>query len=206
MIRLPDPYTHPNEAPGFIVAGLTSNYPSFVETLPNGRVVEVANEAHYWGITLEYPELYFGEFQLVSNTLLTCAQQGKRLGVLLPHYEDYRVKQDTSTMAMAASQTGSSVVITNYTDSKLPFIGRFVKFTNCTKVYKITSAAKTGSTLTLGIFPNLHRETTISTKPIFNNIIFECYVENLDKFQESFSVDGVFESLRLSLRENIDDN
>lgn len=201
MIRLPDPYTDPGIAPGFQVASLTDNRPVFVDNLPSGRQLKTTSTAQQWGIVINYPELLFEEFQLVKTTLDRVESTGDTLGLILPHYELYTVKQDPSTMSIAAEQVGNTLVITNFTDNKVPFVGRFLKLTNSTKVYKIIGVEREVNTLTLTIYPNLAKKTTLTTKPVFNNIIFECSIEEVPS--EVFSTDGIFEDFSVALKESI---
>lgn len=203
MIRLPDPYTHPGVAPGFEIASLKDIRPVLVENLPNGRQIKTSSTAQYWALTIKYPALYFEEYQLITTVLNTVESTGDTLGLILPHYELYTVKQDPSTMSIAANQVGNLLKITNYTDSAKPFIGRFLKLTNSTKVYKIIGVDHNpiAKTLDLTLYPNLAKKTLSTTKPIFNNIIFECSIEEIP--EENFSSEGIFEEVSIPLRENI---
>lgn len=203
-IRLPDPYSHPNQVPGFEVASVTDNSPSYIERLPSGKILEVNNAAQYWSMTLNFPAMYTSEFLLIQSAIFSAKSSGDKISLILPHYEDYAIRQNTSTMSIASGQVGSTLVVTGYTDSKKPLVGKFIKLSNHTsKVYKVTSANKAGSTLTLGIYPNLAKKTSGVEKPIFNNVLFECWLENPNSITEVFSTDGVYEEFSLTFRENI---
>lgn len=202
-IRLPDPFVYPGLVPGFLSAPLVDNEPILQDTLPNGTVLEVESSTQYWSIAITYPELYEQEFRIINSAILQAKAGDGRIDVALPQFLTYRVQGDMSTTTIAAGQTGSSLVIGNWTATGLPFVGDLFKLTNGRKVYKITSVEvdTVNKTLTLGVYPKLMAQTTGVEKPEFNNILFSMKLVNRASSTETLNVDGLYEDVVIALRE-----
>ncbi|AFQ22291.1 distal tail protein [Pectobacterium phage My1] len=205
-MRLPDPFTHPGyEGLGFDSVALIDNDPVLRDELPNGKVSEVKNSAQYWGIDIQYPDMFPDEYAILSSTLLGYKSQRTTLEVVLPQYESFRVRGTTSAVTIASGQKGNKLVMGNVGSLEgEPKVGDLFKFSNHTKVYKITSFTKTSSTQwTLGLYPDIFKTTTGAEKPVFTGIVFTTKLMNGDSFRESLSHDGVYTGLSLQLREHI---
>lgn len=205
-MRLPDPFTHPGyDGLGFDSATLTDNDPVLREELPNGRVSEVRNSAQYWGIEIQYPDMFPDEYAILSSALLNYKRERTTLEVVLPQYEAFRVSGSTVGVNIAAGQKGSSIILNNInTLVGEPALGDLFKLSNHSKVYKIVSLDKTGiNQWTLGVYPDLFITTTGLEKPVFNGIMFQTKLINGDSFRESITHDGVYTGVSLQLREHI---
>lgn len=200
-IRLPDPFTHPGIAPGFLTADLIDNEPHIQDSLPNGSVLEVITSSQFWGINITYPELLKEEYITLSSHINKAKASDGVILVVLPQYFNMRVSSDTDTMMITAGQSGSSLEITNYNDSGKPYVGDLFKIKGQPKVYKITSVDREGSKLTLGLYPKLANVTTGSEKPEFNDIQFHMKMVNRTGIVEKMNADGLFEDVSLVLRE-----
>lgn len=202
-IRLSDPLTNPS-APGFTKATLINNLPTYQDRLPGGKVYSLQGEAQYWGIILTYEDLIPDEISIIEADLLKGIINGNRFQVILPHLENYRVSGDTNTTTITAGQQGANLVISNYNLTGIPKRGDIMSLSNHkNKVYKITSVNLTGTTLTLGIFPNLVAVTTGLEKPIFNNVLFTLVIDDPSAIQQTINETGLFDSFSLNLSEDI---
>lgn len=204
--RLPDPFTHPNIAPGFLTAPLVDNEPIFQDALPNGRVLELTAAAHFWSCTITYPDLLENEFRLVNSAVQKAKTGDGVIQLALPQFLNLRVTGDTETTSIAAEQTGSTLVITgaqNLTGN--PYVGDLFQLKGEPKVYKITSVSRSSDnrTLTLGLYPNLVRPTLTTDKPEFNNILFNMKLSNRSGLSENPNADGLYTGVSLQLRESL---
>lgn len=202
-IRLPDPLSQPG-APGFTSAKLLDNNPIYRERLPGGKIITLESAAQYWGVTLSYEELLPDEYDTILAAILESKSTGKFFSVLLPHKENYNVKGDPSNTIIMAGQEGNRLDISAFNLTGIPKKGDLIKLTNhCSKVYQIISASKTGSTLSLLLYPNLMKKTLGNEKPIFNNVLFQLALESPDKWDSTFSSEGTYNSFQLELAEAI---
>lgn len=204
-MRLPDPYTNPElSGLGFESVNLVDNDPMIRDELPNGKVREVKVSAQYWGINISYPELFPDEFAKLDSFILDYKRKGDYIDVLLPQYEAFRVRGDTSTVNIPAGQKGSTVMMdTKGTLRGLPKPGDLFKLSNHPKVYKITSITTAGNSWQLSIYPDLFITTTGSEKPVFNGILFRTKLMNGDSFGSTLNNNGTYSGISLSLRESL---
>lgn len=204
-MRLPDPYTNP-EYPGlgFESVNVVDNDPMIRDELPNGKVKEVKISAQYWGINISYPELFPDEYAFLDSKILEYKRTGDYLEVLLPQYEAFRVRGNGDAATIPAGQKGSILIINNagvFTGNPKP--GDLFKLSSHPKVYKITSFSKSGTTWTLGLYPDLFLTTTGSEKPVFNGILFRTKLMNADSFGSTLNNNGTYSGISLSLRESL---
>lgn len=204
-MRLPDPYTNPEYSGlGFESVTLVDNDPMIRDELPNGKVVEVKISAQYWGINISYPDLFPDEYAFLDAFLLEYKRTATYIDVLLPQYEAFRVRGDTSTVNIPAGQKGSQLLM----DSKgvltgRPKAGDLFKLSNHPKVYKITGIKVTGNTWALNLYPDLFITTTGSEKPVFNGILYRTKLMNGDSFGSTLNSNGTYSGISLSLRESL---
>ncbi|AXC41788.1 hypothetical protein RRK77_004450 [Salmonella enterica] len=204
-MRLPDPYTNPElSGLGFESVNLVDNDPMIRDELPNGKVREVKVSAQYWGINISYPELFPDEFAKLDSFILDYKRTGSYIDVLLPQYEAFRVRGDTSVVNIPAGQKGSTVIMdTKGTLRGLPKPGDLFKLSNHPKVYKITSINTAGNTWNISVYPDLFITTTGSEKPVFNGILFRTKLMNGDSFGSTLNSNGTYTGISLSLRESL---
>lgn len=203
-IRLPDPFTHPDVAPGFLKAPLIDNEPILQDELPNGKVVTTQSAAQYWGINISYPDLYEVEYRLVSQAINEAKRTGEPMLVVLPQYVNFRISGDVTKTNIAAGQKGSTIEITNISGLQgAPYIGDLFKLSTHPKVYKITGYTRSVDKITLNIYPDLFIETTGSEKPEFNNIMFQVKLTDRSSISEDINADGMYEGVSYSFRESL---
>ncbi|WCX68668.1 distal tail protein [Salmonella phage GSW6] len=204
-MRLPDPYTNPElSGLGFESVNLVDNDPMIRDELPNGTVREVKVSAQYWGINISYPELFPDEFAKLDSFILDYKRTGGYIDVLLPQYEAFRVRGDTSAVNIPAGQKGSTIMMdTKGTLRGLPEPGDLFKLSNHPKVYKITSINTAGNSWNLSVYPDLFITTTGSEKPVFNGILFRTKLMNGDSFGSTLNNNGTYSGISLSLRESL---
>lgn len=209
-IRLPDPLSSPG-APGFTSVQMVDNNPMYRERLPGGKVLTLSSSAQYWGVTLSYEDLFSEEYNLLMSEILKSKQHGALIEVLLPHKENFNAIGNFDNVTIAPMQKGSELVLQNYNilgDTPeikgVPKVGDIFKLTNhCSKVYTITESSLQGTTLKLGVYPNLMRETTGAEKPIFSAVLYQLSLEDPSTFNATFLPEGVYGSFSLALAESI---
>lgn len=202
--RLPDPFTHPGVAPGFLSAPLVDNEPLIQDELPNGEVLEVTTSTQFWSINITYPDLLDEEYRLISAAINKAKASDGVIQLALPQYLNLRVIGPTAPLSIAAGQVGNTLIIKNTNDLKgLPYVGDLLKLTNSHKVYKITSVDTdtTANTWTLGLYPSIAKVTDGTEKPIFNNILFNMKLINRGTITENLNADGLYENVSINLRE-----
>ncbi len=202
--RLPDPFTHPGVAPGFLTAPLVDNEPIFQDILPNGKVLELSSSAQYWGCTITYPELLENEFRVIAQAIHKAKNSDGVLQVALPQFLNPRVFGDMTTANIAAGQSGTSVIITDTGSlTGIPYVGDLFKLSGHAKIYKITDVSVSGTTWTLGVYPSLSRDTLATDKPEFNEILFNMKLTNRNSLSENPNADGFYTGVNLQLRESV---
>ena len=204
-MRLPDPYTNPElSGLGFESVNLIDNDPVIRDELPNGKVRETKVSAQYWGVTIQYPDLFPDEYTKLDTFLLEYKRTGAYIDVLLPQYEAFRVTGDTSLVSIPAGQKGSTIMMdTKGVLRNVPKAGDLFKLSNHPKVYKITSFSQVGNTWQLNVYPDLFITTTGSEKPVFNGILFRTKLMNGDSFGSTLNSNGTYSGISLSLRESL---
>ncbi|UCR80912.1 distal tail protein [Escherichia phage Lindwurm] len=204
-MRLPDPYTNPElSGLGFESVNLIDNDPVIRDELPNGKVNEVKVSAQYWGINISYPELFPDEYNVLDAFILEYKRTGSYIDVILPQYEAFRVRGNTSLVNIPAGQKGSNITM----DTKglligTPKPGDLFKLSNHPKVYKITSFNKSGNTWSINLYPDLFITTTGTEKPVFNGILFRTKLMNGDAFGSTLNNNGTYSGISLNLRESL---
>lgn len=204
-MRLPDPYTNPElSGLGFESVNLIDNDPVIRDELPNGKVNEVKVSAQYWGINISYPELFPDEYNVLDAFILEYKRTGSYIDVILPQYEAFRVRGNTSLVNIPAGQKGSNITM----DTKglligTPKPGDLFKLSNHPKVYKITSFNKSGNTWSINVYPDLFITTTGAEKPVFNGILFRTKLMNGDAFGSTLNNNGTYSNISLNLRESL---
>ncbi|WWD10808.1 distal tail protein [Escherchia phage Stokescottia] len=204
-MRLPDPYTNPElSGLGFESVNLIDNDPVIRDELPNGKVNEVKVSAQYWGINISYPELFPDEYSVLDAFILEYKRTGSYIDVILPQYEAFRVRGNTSLVNIPAGQKGSNITM----DTKglligTPKPGDLFKLSNHPKVYKITSFNKSGNTWSINLYPDLFITTTGAEKPVFNGILFRTKLMNGDAFGSTLNNNGTYSGISLNLRESL---
>lgn len=204
-MRLPDPYTNPElSGLGFESVNLIDNDPVIRDELPNGKVNEVKVSAQYWGINISYPELFPDEYNVLDAFILEYKRTGSYIDVILPQYEAFRVRGNTSLVSIPAGQKGSNITM----DTKglligTPKPGDLFKLSNHPKVYKITSFNKSGNTWSINLYPDLFITTTGAEKPVFNGILFRTKLMNGDAFGSTLNNNGTYSGISLNLRESL---
>ncbi|AHN83569.1 distal tail protein [Escherichia phage vB_EcoS_FFH_1] len=204
-MRLPDPYTNPElSGLGFESVNLIDNDPVIRDELPNGKVNEVKVSAQYWGINISYPELFPDEYNVLDAFILEYKRTGSYIDVILPQYEAFRVRGNTSLVNIPAGQKGSNITM----DTKglligTPKPGDLFKLSNHPKVYKITSFNKSGNTWSINLYPDLFITTTGAEKPVFNGILFRTKLMNGDAFGSTLNNNGTYSGISLNLRESL---
>lgn len=205
MIRLPDPFTHPGQAPGFQKAPLIDNEPLLQEEMPSGKVLQINNiSAQYWSTRIEYPELYDDEYRIVMSAILEAKRTNQPLEIVLPQYVQYRIRGDFSQAQIIAGQQGNTVQITATDDIiGAPHVGDLFKLDTHSKVYMITGFSRIGNIITLNIYPDLFIMTTGAEKPVFNNISFSMKLMGRDMITHEMNADGMYEGVSFSFRESV---
>lgn len=203
-IRLPDPFTHPDDAPGFLTAPLVDNEPIIQDELPNGKVLTVQSSAQFWSVNITYPDLYELEYRLVSSAINEAKRTNDHINVVLPQYSTFRVSGDLSAVSVPAGQKGSTLELTGTSHLKgAPYIGDLFQLDSHPKVYKITGYKKDVDKITLYIYPDLFIETLGTEKPVFNNIIFQMKQVGRESLTENINADGMYEGIAYSFRESL---
>lgn len=203
-IRLPDPFTHPDQAPGFLKAPLVDNEPILQDELPNGKVLTVQNAAQYWSVNITYPDLYELEYRLVSQAINEAKRTNEAMHIVLPQYSTFRVSGNLATTSIASGQKGNTIEIDNAGHLVgAPYIGDLFQLSTHPKVYKITGYKKEGNKITLNIYPDLFITTTGQEKPVFNNIMFQMKLIDRSSITEDINADGMFEGVSYSFRESL---
>ncbi|WBF69807.1 DNA polymerase I [Klebsiella phage KPP2018] len=204
-MRLPDPYTNPElSGLGFESVNLIDNDPVIRDELPNGKVNEVKVSAQYWGINISYPELFPDEYSVLDAFILEYKRTGSYIDVILPQYEAFRVRGNTSLVNIPAGQKGSNITMdTKGLLTGTPKPGDLFKLSNHPKVYKITSFNKSGNTWSINLYPDLFITTTGAEKPVFNGILFRTKLMNGDAFGSTLNNNGTYSGISLNLRESL---
>ncbi len=203
-IRLPDPFTHPDEAPGFLKAPLVDNEPILQDELPNGKVLQTKSSAQFWSVNITYPDLYELEYKLVSSAINEAKRTGDTLEIVLPQYVNFRVLGDLTATSIAAGQKGSTLEITNIAGIQgAPYLGDLFKLSTHPKVYKITGFQRSGDKISLNIYPDLFIETTGHEKPVFNAIPLQVKQMGRSSTTEDINADGMYEGISYSFRESL---
>ncbi|UPW38327.1 distal tail protein [Escherichia phage vB_EcoS_ESCO30] len=204
-MRLPDPYTNPElSGLGFESVNLIDNDPVIRDELPNGKVNEVKVSAQYWGINISYPELFPDEYSVLDAFILEYKRTGSYIDVILPQYEAFRVRGNTSLVNIPAGQKGSNITMdTKGLLTGIPKPGDLFKLSNHPKVYKITSFNKSGNTWSINLYPDLFITTTGAEKPVFNGILFRTKLMNGDAFGSTLNNNGTYSGISLNLRESL---
>lgn len=204
-MRLPDPYTNPElSGLGFESVNLIDNDPVIRDELPNGKVNEVKVSAQYWGINISYPELFPDEYSVLDAFILEYKRTGSYIDVILPQYEAFRVRGNTSLVNIPAGQKGSNITMdTKGLLTGIPKPGDLFKLSNHPKVYKITSFNKSGNTWCINLYPDLFITTTGAEKPVFNGILFRTKLMNGDAFGSTLNNNGTYSGISLNLRESL---
>lgn len=204
-MRLPDPYTNPElSGLGFESVNLIDNDPVIRDELPNGKVNEVKVSAQYWGINISYPELFPDEYSVLDAFILEYKRTGGYIDVILPQYEGFRVRGNTSLVSIPAGQKGSNITMdTKGLLTGTPKPGDLFKLSNHPKVYKITSFSKSGNTWSMNLYPDLFITTTGAEKPVFNGILFRTKLMNGDAFGSTLNNNGTYSNISLNLRESL---
>lgn len=204
-MRLPDPYTNPElSGLGFESVNLIDNDPVIRDELPNGKVNEVKVSAQYWGINISYPELFPDEYSVLDSFILEYKRTGSYIDVILPQYEAFRVRGNTSLVNIPAGQKGSNITMdTKGLLTGIPKPGDLFKLSNHPKVYKITSFNKSGNTWSINLYPDLFITTTGAEKPVFNGILFRTKLMNGDAFGSTLNNNGTYSGISLNLRESL---
>lgn len=204
-MRLPDPYTNPElSGLGFESVNLIDNDPVIRDELPNGKVNEVKVSAQYWGINISYPELFPDEYSVLDAFILEYKRTGDYIDVILPQYEAFRVRGNTSLVSIPAGQKGSNITMdTKGLLTGTPKPGDLFKLSNHPKVYKITSFNKSGNTWSINLYPDLFITTTGAEKPVFNGILFRTKLMNGDAFGSTLNNNGTYSGISLNLRESL---
>lgn len=204
-MRLPDPYTNPElSGLGFESVNLIDNDPVIRDELPNGKVNEVKVSAQYWGINISYPELFPDEYSVLDAFILEYKRTGSYIDVILPQYEAFRVRGNTSLVNIPAGQKGSNITMdTKGLLTGTPKPGDLFKLSNHPKVYKITSFNKSGNTWSINLYPDLFITTTGAEKPVFNGILFRTKLMNGDAFGSTLNNNGTYSNISLNLRESL---
>lgn len=204
-MRLPDPFVD-NIAPGFTGARLTDTDPIIYDELPDGSVLRVRVASQYWGLELTYPELFYQEYAYMSSFLAEAKRTSNPIEVLLPQYENFRVRGDQTALTIASGQKGSEIVIGNMSAvTGRPYIGDLFKLSGGSKVYKITTVTEDSGTdtMTLGLYPDLAHTTVFQETPIFNGVLFEMTLQDDNLPDDDPDVDGLYRGFVILLRENI---
>ncbi|AKY02259.1 hypothetical protein AEO54_269 [Vibrio phage vB_VorS-PVo5] len=203
-IRLPDPFTHPDEAPGFLKAPLVDNEPILQDELPNGKVLQTKSSAQFWSVNITYPDLYELEYRLVSSAINEAKRTGEKLEIILPQYVNFRVTGDIDATNIAAGQKGSTIEITGTNVLEgAPYLGDLFKLSTHPKVYKITGFKREDDKFILNIYPDLFIETTGNEKPVFNIVPLQVSLLGRDSITEDINADGMYESISYSFRESL---
>lgn len=203
-IRLPDPFTHPDEAPGFLKAPLVDNEPILQDELPNGKVLQTKSSAQFWSVNINYPDLYELEYRLVSSAINEAKRTGDTIEIVLPQYVNFRVTGDLTATDIAAGQKGNTLEITNIAGIQgAPVLGDLFKLSTHPKVYKITKFEKQGDKFILNIYPDLFIETTGNEKPVFNAIPLQVKQLGRESVTEDINADGMYEGVSYSFRESL---
>lgn len=200
IMRLPDPYTSA-AAPGFMSAKLLDVDPYLIDNMPNATVLKTKSAYQYWELELAYPDLTEYEYKILSTALANSKRLSEAIQVLLPQYEKYNVKGDTTTTTIADGQVGSTIEISSVGGLiGRPNVGDLFKLSSGHKVYKIVEVTVAANSWQLGIYPQLEKPTN-NSKPIFNNILFNTELTNQTLPVEDVSLDGFYRGVSLSLRE-----
>lgn len=205
-IRLPDPFTHPNEAPGFLRAPLVDNDPVLQEIFPNGTIIEERTAAQYWSFVLEYPDLLDSEFRLIISAIRKSKDNNTVLTVVLPQYEHNRVSGNVSACTIDSLQAANQVWVRNVSGlTGKPQPGDLFQLDDHPKVYMITDIDDTAENdaWLISIYPNLFKETVGTEKPIFNEVLFHMSLLDPTGIVENYNADGLIEDVSFSLRESL---
>ncbi|AUG85043.1 distal tail protein [Vibrio phage Ceto] len=203
-IRLPDPFTHPDEAPGFLKAPLVDNEPILQDELPNGKVLQTKTSAQYWSVDITYPDLYDLEYRLISSTIEEAKRTGDTIEIVLPQYINYRVIGDLTATSIPAGQKGSTIEITGTSNIQgAPYLGDLFKLSTHPKVYKITKFKREADKFILNIYPDLFIETKGTEKPVFNVVPLQVRLVNRTSIEANVNADGMYEGISYSFRESL---
>ncbi|QKN84696.1 distal tail protein [Vibrio phage River4] len=203
-IRLPDPFTHPDEAPGFLKAPLVDNEPILQDELPNGKVLQTRTSAQYWSADITYPDLYELEYKLVSSAINEAKRTGDNIELILPQYINHRVIGDLTSTSIPAGQKGSTVEITGASNIQgAPYLGDLFKLSTHPKVYKITKFKREGDKFIINIYPDLFIETDGTEKPVFNVVPLQVRLMDRSSIADNVNADGMYEGVSYSFRESL---
>lgn len=201
-MRLPDPYTHPGQVPGFESVTLIDNDQIMSDRMGNNQVFETRTVAQYWGISIPFPDLFPQEFYLMDGFICDYKRRGGFIEILLPQYETFGIRGNLLEAKIPSGQKGSTVTMNIPSLTGLPKVGGLFKFSTNYKVYKITSVEANGNNLTIGVYPDLFITTNGSEKPVFNGILFQTKPVQLDRWKSTLTADGMYEGFTLEFEES----
>lgn len=200
-MRLPDPYTHP-ELPGFESVTLIDNDTVTSDRMANNKVFEIRDVGQYWGISIPFPDLFPSEFFIIDSFIAEYKRKGGFIEILLPQYETSTVRGNLAGATIPANQKGSTVTMTIPNLTGAPKLGGLFKLDGHYKVYKITSVDIKGTTLTIGVYPDLFITTSGAEKPVFNGVLFQTKAIGLERYKSTLTSDGMYESFTLNFEES----
>lgn len=207
--------------PGFASVRLSSNFNTMTDRTNSGRLLTRAVAYHLWNIAITYNPMTRAEFDPVYSFLM------QRRGGLLPFFVElpqYRNPKsstfsttcNTTTFTLGgAYRTAGSVDLTfsgnngySYSATNCPKPGDIfslsaTSFTNCYKVYIVTSVTGSGSTFTIKCSPGLEKDfTALSAGTVtakFKNVKFRV-VASKDIQEYSLNTENLY-SFGLELEE-----
>jgi hypothetical protein len=102
--------------PGFASVKFSSNQPTMVSRTNGGKVVTRSQATQYWQINISYNPLTRDEFEPINSFLMSRQGRLSPFYVVLPQYS---VSRDSTFATYAASNTISTVGVTNSGATKL---------------------------------------------------------------------------------------
>lgn len=202
-MRLPDPFTDSN-APGFYSVDITSKSTILQDILPNSRILQVDQNQHSWGITINYQDLTKEEYLMLTHFLRKTRRVNSTIEVLIPDYQNYGFKPDS--LSVKPGLSGNTIVLTNVNAiiGKLNY-STMIKLSNHNKLYSVLDYIYNPTTkeLSLEIFPNLQTITVAGTTASFTGLLFTTRLSDPSSLVESFNPDDYTEEFSISLIESI---
>lgn len=209
--RLPDPYY--NNGVGFVSAGAKGIYPGTQHNLNGGGVVSVQYSGSYWEIDITYPETIPAEIIPTMAFIEGLSGSFTPFYIMLPqHRYPATGAWDVSTAALRAEGA-----ITLLTPRKIRIeswstrggdlsLGDMIKFTNMSKIYKITDRVYNGvdDSIELELSSDIKFPSLLSVAGLEpNDIKFRVRLKSGKTPGPVLGANGIYSGFSLSMREDV---
>jgi len=209
--RLPDPFY--NNGLGFISAGAKGIYPGTQHALNSGSVVSVQYSGSYWEIDLSFPETLADEAIPTLAFLEGLNGSFTPFYVMLPQYRYPRTGAwDVSSAALRAEGdielvTPRKIKITSWSTRGGDLsLGDMIKFTNMSKIYRITDRVYNSSedSIELELSSDIKYPSLLAVAGLEpNDILFRVRLKNNKTPGPVLGNNGIYSGFSISLREDI---